>query len=92
MNTGFFKIVWQHFLSGKNEGVSQFPAHKINTLKADISPSFGLQTLLSLLKIQCNKCSKKNALSVHTIPLDKTQAKLFIKHFTTQLTSGYYHI
>ena len=46
------------FLSGKNEEESQCPACKINTLKADISPSTDLQTLLSLLKIQCNICSK----------------------------------
>ena len=37
------------FLSGKNEEESQFPACKVNTLKSDISPSFDLQTLLSLL-------------------------------------------
>ena len=36
------------YLSGKNEEESQFPACKVNTLKADISPSFDLQTLLSL--------------------------------------------
>ena len=46
------------FLSGKNEEESQFPACKINTFKADISPSSDLQTLLSLLKMQCNRCSK----------------------------------
>ena len=45
-------------LSGKNEEESQCPACKINTLKADISPSSDLPTLLSLLKIQCNTCSK----------------------------------
>ena len=37
------------FLSEKNVEESQFPAYKVNTLKADISPSFDLQTLLSLL-------------------------------------------
>ena len=47
------------FLSGKNEEESQCPACKINTLKADISPSSDLQTLLSLLKIQCNTCSTR---------------------------------
>ena len=36
------------YLSGKNEEESQCPACKVNTLKADISPSFDLQTLLSL--------------------------------------------
>ena len=46
------------FLSGKNEEESQCPASKINTLKTDISPSSDLLTLLSLLKIQCNTCSK----------------------------------
>ena len=46
------------FLSGKNEKESQVPACKINTLKAGISPSFDLPILLSLLKIQCNSCSK----------------------------------
>ena len=46
------------FLSEKNEEESQCPACKINTLKADISPSSDLPTLLSLLKIQCNTCSK----------------------------------
>ena len=46
------------FLSGKNEEESQCPACKVNTLKADISPSTYLQTLLSLLKIQCSICSK----------------------------------
>ena len=42
------------FLSGKNEEESQCAACKINTLKADFSPSSDLQTLLCLLKIQCN--------------------------------------
>ena len=37
------------YLSGKNDEESQCPACKVNTLKADISPSFDLQTLLSLL-------------------------------------------
>ena len=46
-------------LNGKNEEKSQCPARKINILKAGISPSSDLQTLLSLLKIQCNICSKK---------------------------------
>ena len=36
-------------LSGKNEEKSQCLACKVSTLKADISPSFDLQTLLSLL-------------------------------------------
>ena len=36
------------FLSGKNEKKSKSPACKVNTLKADISPSFDLKTLLSL--------------------------------------------
>ena len=45
------------FLSGKNQKDSQCPACKINALKADISPSSDLPTLLSLLKIQCNTCS-----------------------------------
>ena len=36
------------YLSGKNDEESQCPACKVNTLKADISPSFDLQTLLSL--------------------------------------------
>ena len=38
-------------LSGKNEEESQYSACKINILKADLSPSSDLQTLLSLLKI-----------------------------------------
>ena len=46
------------FLCGKNEEESRFPARKINTLKAGIRPSTDLQTLLSLLNIQCNICSK----------------------------------
>ena len=37
------------FSSGKNEEKSQCPACKINTLKADISPSSDLQTLLPFL-------------------------------------------
>ena len=45
-------------LSGKNEEESQRLAYKMNTLKTDISPSSDLPTLLSLLKIQCNTCSK----------------------------------
>ena len=40
------------FLSVKNEEESQCSTCKINTLKADISPSSDLPTLLSLLKIQ----------------------------------------
>ena len=47
------------FLSGKNEEESQCSACELNTLKAYISPSSDLQTLLPLLKIQCNTCSKK---------------------------------
>ena len=46
------------FLSEKNEKESQGPACKINTLKADINPSSDLPTMLSLLKIQYNTCSK----------------------------------
>ena len=46
------------FLSEKNEVESQCPAFKINTFKADISPSSDLLTLLSLVKIQCSTCSK----------------------------------
>ena len=46
-------------LSGKNEEESQYSVCKINILKADISPSSDLQTLLSLPKIQCKTCSKK---------------------------------
>ena len=46
-------------LSGKKEEQSQFPACKKHVLKADISFSSDLKTLLSLLKIQCNTCSKK---------------------------------
>ena len=37
----------------------------MNILKADIIPSSDLQTLLSLLKIQCNICSKKFLISTH---------------------------
>ena len=47
-----FKLSGSMFLSGKNEEESQCPACKINTIKADISPSSDLPTLLSLLKIQ----------------------------------------
>ena len=54
-----------YFSSGKNEEESQCPAFEINTLKADISSSSDLQTLLSLLKIQCNTCSKKFLISTH---------------------------
>ena len=54
----FLNYVAACFLSEKNEVESQCPAFKINTLKADISPSSDLPTLLSLLKIQCNTCSK----------------------------------
>ena len=46
------------FLSGKNEEESKCPACKINTLKAGVSPSSDLPTPVSLLKIQCNTCSK----------------------------------
>ena len=49
------------FLSGrmrKNKEESQCPTFKMNTLKTDISPSSGFPTLLPLLKIQCNTCSK----------------------------------
>ena len=47
-----------YFLSGKNEEESLCPACKKNSLKPEIGPSSDLQTLLSLLKIQCNTCSK----------------------------------
>ena len=53
------------FLSGKNQGKSQCSVCKINTLKADIVPSSDLQTLLSMLKIQCNTFSKKFLISIH---------------------------
>ena len=52
-------------LSGENEEESQCPVCKINILKTDISPSSGLQNLLSLLKIQCKRCSKKLLISTH---------------------------
>ena len=52
-------------LSGKNEEESQCPVCKINILKTDISPSSDLQNLLSLLKIQCKRCSKKLLISTH---------------------------
>ena len=52
-------------LSGKYEEESQCPVCKINILKTDISPSSDLQTLLSLLKIQCKRCSKKFLISTH---------------------------
>ena len=54
----FLKLSGSMFFTWKNEEESQCPACKINALKADISPSTDLQTLLSLLKIQCNICSK----------------------------------
>ena len=37
------------FLCGKNEEEPKCPSCKVNTLKADISPLFDLQTLLSLV-------------------------------------------
>ena len=55
----FLNCLAAFFSSGKNEQESQCPACKINTLKADISPSSDLQTLLPLLKTQCNTFSKK---------------------------------
>ena len=54
-----FKLFGSSFLSGNNEEESQCPACEINTLKAGISLSPDLQTLLSLLKIQCNICSTR---------------------------------
>ena len=53
-----YKLSGRCFLNGKNEEESQCLTCKINTLTADISPSSDLPTLLSLLKIQCNTCSK----------------------------------
>ena len=53
-----YKLSGRCSLNGKNEEESQCLACKINTLTADISPSSDLPTLLSLLKIQCNTCSK----------------------------------
>ena len=53
-----FRFSGSMFLSGKNEEESKCPACKINTLKADVSPSSDLPTPVSLLKIQCNTCSK----------------------------------
>ena len=52
-------------LSGKNEEESQCPECKMNILKADISSSSYLQTLLPLLKIQCNTFSKKLLINAH---------------------------
>ena len=51
--------------SWKNEEESQCPACKVNTLKADISPSFDLQTLLSLF----NPLSASIALILETSQL-----------------------
>ena len=53
------------FLSGKNEEEPQCTACIINISKEDISPSSDFQTLPSLLKIQCNTCSKKFFISTH---------------------------
>ena len=53
-----FKLYGSIFFKWKTEEESQCSVCKIDTLKADISPSSDLQTLLSLLKIQCNTCSK----------------------------------
>ena len=44
-----FKLSGNMFLSGKNVEESQCPACKVNISKADISLSFDLPTLLSLL-------------------------------------------
>ena len=55
-----------YFSSGKNEEESQCPAFEINTLKADISSSSDLQTLLPLLKYNATHVVK-NSLSAHTI-------------------------
>ena len=52
-------------LSGKYEEEPQCPVCKINILKADIIPSSDLQSLLSLLKIQCKRCSKKFLIITH---------------------------
>ena len=60
-----FKLFGSMFLSGKNQGKSHCSVCKINTLKADIVPSSDLQTLLSMLKIQCNTFSKKFLISIH---------------------------
>ena len=49
--------------SGKSEEEAQFPTCKIDILKADISPSSDLQTLLSLLKIKYKTRSKKFVIS-----------------------------
>ena len=43
------QILFKLFLSAKNEEEWQCPVCKVNTLKADISPSLDLETLLSLL-------------------------------------------
>ena len=43
------QILFKLFLSAKNEEEWQYPVCKVNTLKADISPSLDLETLLSLL-------------------------------------------
>ena len=66
------KLFGSMFLSGKNHEESQCPACKINSLKADISPSSDLRTLLSLLKIQCNTFSKKFLISTHYITRQNT--------------------
>ena len=44
-----FKLSGSMFLNRKNEEKSQCPACKANILKAGVSPSFDLQTVLSLL-------------------------------------------
>ena len=46
-----FKLSGSMYFKWKNEEESQCPVCKVNTLKVDISSSFDLQTLLSLLKI-----------------------------------------
>ena len=53
------------FFKWKNQEKSKCPACKVNTLKADISPSFVFQTLLSLL----NPLSASIALIIETSQL-----------------------
>ena len=80
------------FLSGKKEE-SQCPACKINILKPGIILPSDLQTMLSLLKIQCKTCSKKFLMSMrynyYTKHIQNCSLEIHQAHFWLLISSIY---
>ena len=69
----FFLNCLMASLRGKTGMESQCPWCKIKISKTDGSPSTDLETMLSLLQIQCKLCSKKFKIANHFQYINHTQ-------------------